>query len=134
MFQEKSHHLERIWDRDAANRQDMVRRMISALGWENCWAEKFRAARRCAWGERSIPKKPENPCYSFFSAGHADLHADKIAVEDLALCMDAATLLAGGIATRLKQLAANDSKPALSFAGPNRIIDTTMAKCVRLGS
>lgn len=48
--------------------------------------------------------------------------------------MDAATLLAGGMATRLKQLTANDSKPALSFAGPNRIIDTTMAKCVRSGS
>lgn len=59
---------------------------------------------------------------------------DDSIVDDLTPCVNAATLvLAGGKGTRLQQLTANESKPALSFAGSNRIIDFTMANCARSG-
>lgn len=47
---------------------------------------------------------------------------------------DCATiLLAGGKGTRLHDLTATDSKPAVPFAGRNRIIDFAMANAVRSG-
>lgn len=45
----------------------------------------------------------------------------------------AAILLAGGKGSRLHELTAQDSKPAIPFAGANRIIDFAMANCVRSG-
>lgn len=48
--------------------------------------------------------------------------------------LDVATiLLAGGKGTRLHDLTAKDSKPAVHFAGSNRIIDFAMANAVRSG-
>lgn len=48
--------------------------------------------------------------------------------------LDVATiLLAGGKGTRLHDLTAQDSKPAVHFAGSNRIIDFAMANAVRSG-
>ncbi|WP_265500895.1 sugar phosphate nucleotidyltransferase [Paracoccus beibuensis] len=48
--------------------------------------------------------------------------------------LDLATiLLAGGKGTRLHELTATDSKPAVHFAGANRIIDFAMANAVRSG-
>lgn len=47
---------------------------------------------------------------------------------------DVATiLLAGGKGTRLHDLTANDSKPAVPFAGRNRIVDFAMANAARSG-
>lgn len=45
----------------------------------------------------------------------------------------AALLLAGGKGTRLEDLTASDSKPAVPFAGTNRIVDFAMANAVRSG-
>ncbi len=45
----------------------------------------------------------------------------------------ATLLLAGGKGTRLHELTARDSKPAVPFAGANRIIDFAMANAVRSG-
>ncbi|WP_304618424.1 sugar phosphate nucleotidyltransferase [Paracoccus sediminilitoris] len=45
----------------------------------------------------------------------------------------ATILLAGGKGTRLHDLTASDSKPAVPFAGRNRIIDFAMANAVRSG-
>ena len=45
----------------------------------------------------------------------------------------ATLLLAGGKGTRLHDLTARDSKPAVAFAGANRIIDFAMANAVRSG-
>lgn len=45
----------------------------------------------------------------------------------------AAILLAGGKGTRLGDLTARDSKPAVPFAGANRIVDFAMQNCVRSG-
>ncbi|WP_240768988.1 sugar phosphate nucleotidyltransferase [Paracoccus liaowanqingii] len=45
----------------------------------------------------------------------------------------ATLLLAGGKGTRLHDLTARDSKPAVPFAGSNRIIDFAMANAVRSG-
>lgn len=48
--------------------------------------------------------------------------------------LDLATiLLAGGKGTRLHDLTSSDSKPAVHFAGANRIIDFAMANAVRSG-
>lgn len=48
--------------------------------------------------------------------------------------LDVATiLLAGGKGTRLHDLTAQDSKPAVHFAGSNRIVDFAMANAVRSG-
>lgn len=45
----------------------------------------------------------------------------------------AAVLLAGGKGTRLHDLTTRDSKPAVPFAGSNRIVDFAMANAVRSG-
>ncbi|MBU2956084.1 NTP transferase domain-containing protein [Paracoccus sp. C2R09] len=45
----------------------------------------------------------------------------------------ATILLAGGKGTRLADLTASEAKPAVHFAGRNRIVDFTMANCVRSG-
>lgn len=45
----------------------------------------------------------------------------------------ATLLLAGGKGTRLEDLTATDSKPAVPFAGTNRIVDFAMANAVRSG-
>ncbi|WP_347138597.1 sugar phosphate nucleotidyltransferase [Paracoccus sp. SSK6] len=45
----------------------------------------------------------------------------------------AAILLAGGKGTRLHDLTATESKPAVPFAGRNRIVDFAMANVVRAG-
>lgn len=45
----------------------------------------------------------------------------------------ACLLLAGGQGTRLQQLTAADSKPAVPFAGSNRIVDFAMANAARSG-
>lgn len=45
----------------------------------------------------------------------------------------AAVLLAGGKGTRLHDLTAADSKPAIPFAGRNRIVDFAVANVVRSG-
>ncbi|WP_245540351.1 sugar phosphate nucleotidyltransferase [Paracoccus zeaxanthinifaciens] len=45
----------------------------------------------------------------------------------------ATILLAGGKGTRLADLTATEAKPAIHFAGRNRIVDFTMANCVRSG-
>ncbi|WP_336512274.1 sugar phosphate nucleotidyltransferase [Paracoccus shandongensis] len=45
----------------------------------------------------------------------------------------AAILLAGGKGTRLHDLTASESKPAVPFAGRNRIVDFAMANVVRSG-
>ncbi|MEE2861658.1 MAG: sugar phosphate nucleotidyltransferase [Pseudomonadota bacterium] len=45
----------------------------------------------------------------------------------------ATILLAGGKGTRLHELTASDSKPAVHFAGSNRIVDFAMANAVRSG-
>ena len=45
----------------------------------------------------------------------------------------AVLLLAGGKGTRLHDLTERDSKPAVAFAGSNRIIDFAMANAVRAG-
>jgi len=48
--------------------------------------------------------------------------------------LDLATiLLAGGKGTRLHELTAQDSKPAVHFAGSNRIVDFAMANAARSG-
>ncbi|WP_018001404.1 sugar phosphate nucleotidyltransferase [Paracoccus sp. N5] len=57
-------------------------------------------------------------------------------MSDRSISLPAATatiLLAGGKGTRLHELTARESKPAVFFAGRNRIVDFAMANVVRSG-
>nr|WP_318272625.1 sugar phosphate nucleotidyltransferase [Paracoccus saliphilus] len=67
-------------------------------------------------------------------SAHAQAQFHSLSREAEGPALDVATiLLAGGKGTRLHDLTAQDSKPAVHFAGSNRIIDFAMANAVRSG-